>query len=110
MSIFLLILSMPCDSFFLNFFLNLILMCFNCIVLYFSLVYVGLVKATISALLSLVVLPTVCSVIVLHMWLMANKWWWWWWFIYRFYFTIQCVFLHCTLWYCLRFLCLQKFR
>jgi len=50
----------------------LILICFNCIVitvfvLYFSLVYVGLVKATISALLSLVVLPTVCSGIVVHM-------------------------------------------
>ena len=33
----------------------------------FSLVYVGLVKATISALLSLVVLPIVRSLITVHM-------------------------------------------
>jgi len=41
-------------------------MCFNCFVLYFSLVYVGSVKATVSALLSLVVLPTVRSLITVH--------------------------------------------
>jgi len=63
MSIFILIFSIPCDCFHFN----LILMRFNCFVLYFSLVYVGLVKATVSAVLKLVVLPTVRSFIAVHM-------------------------------------------